>query len=88
MARTAPTLKTKLLSRREAFEALGISDTSFDHHWKDVFTDPRAPEDRRPRVARRVYEDELAVAVEAGGGVSSRAKVAVINYRSLVGRNW
>jgi hypothetical protein len=52
-----------------------------------MFTDTQAPEDQRPRVRRRVYEDELAVAVEAGGSTSSRAKAAVITYRANVTRD-
>jgi len=82
----APRLKTKLLGRREACDALSIGTATFSRHWKDVFTDPRPPEDRRRCVARRVYEDELAVAVDAGGGVSSRAKAAVLNYRGSIKR--
>lgn len=81
-----PKLKTKLISRIAACEALGVGVTTFSQHWTRTFTDPRAPEDRRPRVARRVFEDELAVAVEAGGGVSGRAKAAVINYRGSIKR--
>lgn len=80
-------LTTKLLSRAAACEALGVCARTFSQHWARVFTDPRDPADQRRGVARRVFEDELAVAVEAGGGVSGRAKAAVIAYRSDVGRS-
>lgn len=86
MARVVPRLATRLVSRAAACEALGVCPRSFSAHWARVFTDPRPPEDRRPRVARRVYEDELATAVGAGGGLSARAKAAVINYRAAAGR--
>jgi hypothetical protein len=89
MARVAPKLRTSLVSRAAACAALGICETTFsagELAWKDVFTDPRSPERRRPRVRRLVYEDELATAVEAGGGTEPRAKAAVLAYRDLIGR--
>lgn len=86
MSRRTPTLATRLVSRAEACEALGICLRSFSTHWHAVFTDPRAVEQRGRRWRRRVYEDELAVAVAAGGGTSPRAKVAVIDYRGTLRR--
>ncbi|WP_439627572.1 hypothetical protein [Gemmata sp.] len=86
MARTAPRLKTSLIRQRDACRAMGICRVTFWRHWGPVFTDPRDPTDRGTTCHRNVFEDELAVAVEAGGGVSGRAKAAVINYRASVGR--
>jgi hypothetical protein len=80
----APRLTTSLVRRSAACVALGISARTFDRHWAAVFTDPRTPEDRRPRVGRKVYEDELAVAVDAGGDHAGR--IAVLNYRGTIGR--
>jgi hypothetical protein len=81
MSRAVPKLKTKLVRSKAACEALCISKRSFARHWTKVFTDPRDPNHAR-NAHRLVYEDELAVAVEAGGGVSQRAKTAVLNYRA------
>lgn len=85
MARGIPRLTTRLISRAAACDALGVAPRSFSRHWAAVFTDPRPPDDRRPRVRRQVYEDEVAVAVEAGGG--RRGRLAVLDYRARVGRS-
>lgn len=85
MPRTvSPKLATKLVHLRDACDALAISRDTFWVRWHATFTDPRSPEDRRPGVERKVFEDELATAVNAGGG--SRAKLAVIAFRGQMGR--
>jgi len=75
----APKLATKLIRARDARDALAIGHDTFWRVWHAVFTDPRPLADRRPGVERKVFEDELAVAVEKGA-------TAVLNYRRLVGR--
>lgn len=80
----SPKLVTSLVRRRDACKALGICRDTFWRVWHEVFTDPRSPEDRRAGCERKVFEDELATAVNAGGG--TRARVAVVNFRGLVGR--
>lgn len=80
----SPKLATKLVHLREACDALAIHRNTFWRVWHAVFTDPRSPEDRRHGCERKVFEDELATAVNAGGG--SRARLAVIEFRGLVGR--
>lgn len=77
-------LTTKFCHRREACAVLKIGRECFWQNWHTVFTDPRSPEDRKHGVERKVYEDELAVAVDAGGHPSGKA--AVINYRGQMGR--
>lgn len=73
-----------LVSRAEARRRLAISDSSFARHWNDVFTDPRPAHLRHVGVARTVFEDELTVAVVAGGG--RRGRIAVLNYRGRIRR--
>lgn len=75
---------TKLVKMRASCETLAISRPTFWRRWHSVFTDPRGSGDVRHGVERKVYEDELAVAVEEGGGESAR--LAVIAYRGRVGR--
>ncbi len=78
-----PTTIVRCVSKREAYESLGISHEAFRQHWQDVFTDKR-PENQRGKGSRRmVFEDELREACAAGGGVLHGAKVAVLNYRRL-----
>lgn len=72
-------LTTRLRKLTDACDALGIGRTTFWAAWHAVFTDPRPTEDRRPRVSRKVYEDELATAVADG-------KAAVLLFRKLMGR--
>ncbi|HEV3440083.1 MAG TPA: hypothetical protein VG122_22135 [Gemmata sp.] len=79
-----PKLTTKLLHRREADVALGISQVTFWRKWNAVFTDPRSKVDRKPSIERKVYEDELATAVAAGG--NTRGMAAVLAFRALMGR--
>lgn len=79
-----PRLGTRLAHRREACAVLSIGRECFWQNWHSVFTDPRSPEDQKKGVERKVFEDELAVAVEAGGHPSGKA--AVINYRGRIGR--
>ncbi len=86
-AKPLPRIRTKLVRRRDAESALGIGKTAFWQHWSAVFTDPRAPEDRRPRVERAVYMDELDTAIAAGGRMSGRAKSAVLAFRKVMGRD-
>lgn len=76
----------KLVTRAFACESLGICERTFVTHWGDVFTDPRDPFDRVKGKPRRVYADELAAAVEIGGGTTAEAKSAVQDYRQQVGR--
>lgn len=75
---------TALVHRREACRQLGIERDTFWRVWHSVFTDPRDPEDRRPGVERKVYDDELQIAVTNGGG--RRARTAVLNYRGRINR--
>jgi hypothetical protein len=75
---------TSLVHRSEACWRLGIHRDTFWRVWHSVFTDPRDAEDRRPGVERKVYDDELKIAVESGGG--KRARIAVLNYRGKIGR--
>lgn len=79
-------IKTRLIRRSEATEKLGISARSFWKHWNVVFTDPRPPEDRRHKIQRCVFEDELSTAMEFGGRLGDRAKAAVLEYRRKNGR--
>lgn len=72
-------VRNRLVSQREACEALGICRLTFYRRWRDVFSDPRDPADRRPGVPRKVREDELGVAINDG-------RLAVLNYRRLAGR--
>lgn len=81
-----PRTITKLVGRAAACEHLGICPRTFSRHWANVFTDPRGPESRAKGAARRVYEDELAAAVDGGGGVEQKAKNAVYRVRSLMNR--
>jgi hypothetical protein len=83
--RTLPIPRT--VSRATACAHLGVSAVTFWRHWRDVFTDGRGAGERGPgRHARYVLEDELRAAVEAGGGVGSRAKAAVYDLRKLMNR--
>lgn len=70
---------TQLVKLKAACAVLAISRNTFVRRWQDVFTDGRSPEDRRERCARKIFEDELSVAVEEG-------REAVLTYRRLVGR--
>lgn len=70
--------------RREAQEALQIGHDTFWRHWHGVFTDPRSEADQRAGVERKVYEDELQVALDADGHPSGR--IAVLNYRAKLNR--
>lgn len=66
-----------------ACTALAVSRMTFWRHWQTVFTDPRNP-NHGQTVGRKVFEDELVVAVENGGG--DRAKAAVLALRKQLGR--
>lgn len=77
-----PKVKTRLVKIAEACDALAICRNTFWQHWHPVFTDPRPVEDRRPGCERKVYEDELSIAVEE----SAKGKAAVLNYRALMNR--
>jgi len=84
------------VSRSKACERLGISDSTFWRRWHSIFTETRQEEDqvegrelKQKRklfagVDRGVYEDELDLAVEKGG--KHAARLAVLNYRGLMGR--
>jgi hypothetical protein len=84
MFRAAPRTTTSLVRRSEACRRLAIGMRVFWQRWHSIFTDPRDPEDRRPGVERKVYSDELDIAVEFGGG--QRARTAVLNYRGQINR--
>lgn len=73
---------TRLVSLRECLTALGISRDTFERKWHSVFSDPRPPADRRKGCERKVYEDELSIAVEQ----SARCPAALLNYRRLMKR--
>lgn len=72
----------KLLKLKDACAALGCCKWTFWHKWHSVFTDPRPPEDRRSGCERKVYDDELSVAVEQ----ASRGKSAVLMFRRTMKR--
>ena len=76
-----PKLTTRLVKIQEACRALGCCRRTFWRRWHDVFTDPR-PASQRKCFERKVYEDELALAVEQ----SSRGNAAILNYRRIMGR--
>lgn len=76
--------RLKLVRNAEACEALGITRRTFWRRWAAVFTDARHPDERGPGCEFKVFDDELSVAVEKGGGPAAR--VAVLNYRGRVGR--
>lgn len=84
MARTQPLLTTKLLKVKEVCDALGISEDTFSRHWQGVFTETRDPAEKRKGVHRHVFEDEVAEAVNAGGGARGRA--AVLTFRRTMRR--
>lgn len=77
----SPRLATKLVKLKGACEALAISRPTFWRRWHLTFTDPR-PESDRAGCERKVYEDELAVAVNE----ASRGKAAVLLFRKQMGR--
>ena len=77
---------TQLLKVKEVCRILGISEDTFSRHWQSVFTENRDVEERKKGAHRRVYEDETAEALNAGGGTSSAAKGAVLTYRKIMGR--
>jgi len=79
-----PKTPTVLVHRREACRRLAIGMRVFWQRWHSIFTDPRDPEDRRPGMERRVFEDELEIAAANGGG--QRARIAVLNFRGIHGR--
>lgn len=79
---TAPKVKTRLVKIQDVCHALGICRDTFWRRWHDTFTDPRPKEDRRKGCVRRVYEDELSIAVEE----ANKGRAAILNYRRLKGR--
>jgi hypothetical protein len=81
----------RLVKKAEACECLAIDPVTFWRRWDAVFTD-RRPADRRgmkgrgrPADERLVFADELAAAVEAGGG--DRGRAAVLAVRAKKGRD-
>ncbi|VTR97883.1 unnamed protein product [Gemmata massiliana] len=76
-----PKLTTRLVKMQEACRALGCCRRTFWRRWHLVFTAPR-PVLQRKGAERRVYEDELAIAIEQ----SSRGVAPVLNYRRIKGR--
>ena len=73
--------KLKLVSRRDACERLGCQRNAFWRNWHPVFTETRPPE-KRKRCDRKVYSDELDVAVEN----AAHGAAAVLNHRRRMGR--
>lgn len=82
MPRTLPI--PTLVHRRAACGHLGISISTFERYWQEVFTDPRAVTERVKGELRKVFDDELREAVEHGGG--PRARAAVLLLRKVLGR--
>lgn len=77
-----PKAKVSLLKLSEACRRLSCCKKTFHRRWAEVFTDPRPVEDRRRAVERKVYDDELDIAInEAHRGVA-----AVRNHRRLMKR--
>ena len=72
-------LTTRLVKLKVACESLAISHDTFSRHWQEIFTETREPADRRKGVPRKVFEDELSVAVEEG-------RAAVLTFRKVMGR--
>ncbi|AMV25459.1 hypothetical protein VT84_13760 [Gemmata sp. SH-PL17] len=70
---------TKLVKLKIACETLAICRDTFWVKWHAVFTDPRPKEDRRHGCERKVFEDELSVALEEGIN-------AVKTFRRTMGR--
>jgi hypothetical protein len=73
-----------LVKVKEVCRALAISQAGFSRHWHTVFTETR--DQQKKGAPRRVYDDELAEAVNAGGGTSGKAKAAVLLFRETMGR--
>jgi hypothetical protein len=71
--------RNRLVSQRDACAALGVCRLTFFRRWASIFSDSRDPADRKRGVPRKVREDELNVALNDG-------RLAVLNYRRLVGR--
>jgi|GEM_PF-4379652 len=61
----------------EVCERLNISRGTFWQKWHRVFTDPRPEADRRAGCERKIYRDELEIAIEQ----SAHCPAAIINYR-------
>jgi hypothetical protein len=79
MTQSKPT--TKLVPLRDVCATLGCCRRSFWMNWHAHFTETR-PRDRRKGHERKVYADELDVAVEQ----SAHCPAALLNYRRRVGR--
>lgn len=77
-----PRAATRLVRLSEACELLGCSRRTFWSRWHPLFTDPRPRGDRRKGCVRRVYEDELSIAVND----AARCPAALTNYRALMKR--
>ncbi len=77
-----PRTRTRLLKLSVACDRLGCVKRTFYRKWHTTFTDPRPPEERGGTIERKVYEDELSIAVEE----SNKGKAAVLNYRALMNR--
>lgn len=75
---------TRLVKLSEVCRTLSICKLTFHRKYASVFTDVRCPEDRRRSIERKVYEDELALMVEAGAG--TRGIAAVLAFRSQMNR--
>jgi hypothetical protein len=75
----SPKVTNRLVKLRDACAALACSRRSFWERWHGTFSDPRPAEDRRPGCERKVFEDELSVAIESG-------RAAVLTLRKRLGR--
>lgn len=74
-----PRLTTRLVKIQDACDALACCRKTFWVRWHETFTDPRPLADRRVGCERKVFEDELSVAVEQG-------RAAVLTFRKLMNR--
>lgn len=72
----------RLVRLRDACADLGCCPDTFWRKWHAVFTDPRPRAERRKGVSRRVYADELDVAIEQ----ANKGPIAVLAFRKLMKR--
>lgn len=72
----------RLVHIADACADLACSRKTFWRRWHAVFTDPRPTRDRRKGIERKVYADELNVAIEE----SAKGPTAVLAFRKLMNR--
>jgi hypothetical protein len=80
--KTGPKVKTRLVKIRDVCDALAICKDTFWVKWHGIFTDPRPADERGRGHERKVYEDELSIAIEE----ASKGRAAVLNFRRLMNR--